>query len=64
MAQACRKECPPWCVTFDPTHVLPSAWQNVNFEAVSVNMADYLCWNLLAAGPRGRQRGRGVAVVV
>ena len=28
--------CPPWRVTFDPSHAHPSAWQEVKGEAVSV----------------------------
>ena len=62
----CRWARPPWRMTFDPSHVLPWAWQEVKGEAVSVNDADtdYRCWNLLAAGPRGRRQGRGVGVVV
>ena len=32
--------------------------------SVSVNEADYICSNLLAAGPRGWWRGRGVGVVL
>ena len=43
----------PWYVTFDPSHVLPWAWQEVEGEAVSVIEVDYHCWNLLAAGLRG-----------
>ena len=35
--------CPPWCVTFDLSHALSWAWQEVKCEAVSVNEADYLC---------------------
>ena len=64
MARACGWACPPWRVTFDPSHVLPWAWQEVEREAVSVNEVDYHCWNLLAAGPTGGRRGRGVGVVV
>ena len=44
--------------------MLSWAWQEVEGEAVSVNEVDYHCWNLLAAGPRGGRRGRGVGVVV
>ena len=53
-------------VSFDPSNVLPWAWQEVKGEAMplSVNEADYSCSNLLAAGPRGRWRGRRVGVVV
>ena len=64
MVRACRWACPPWCVTFDPSHVLRWAWQEVEGEAMSVNEVDYHCWNLLAAGPRGGRRGRGVGVAV
>ena len=59
-----RVACPSWRVTFDPPNMLPWAWQEVKGEAVLINEADYLRWNLLATGPRGRQRGRGVGVVV
>ena len=62
MVRACRWACPSWPVTFDPSHVLPWAWQEVEGEAVSVNEVDYHCWNLLAAGPRGGRRGRGGCV--
>ena len=44
--------------------MLPWTWQEVKSEAVSVDEADYRCWNLLAAGPRGIWRGRGVGVVL
>ena len=44
--------------------MLPWTWQEVKSEAVSVDEADYSCWNLLAAGPRGIWRGRGVGVVL
>ena len=51
---------PPWRVTFDPSHALPLAWQKVKREAVSITEADYLCGNLLAAGPRATTwSGRG-----
>ena len=63
MARACRWTCPPWHVTFDPSDVLLWAWQEVKIETVSVNESDYLCSNLLAAGPRGKRRGRGVGFV-
>ena len=59
-----RVACPSWRVTFDPPNMLPWAWQEVKGEAVLINEADYLRWNLLAAGPRERQRGRVVGVVV
>ena len=40
-----------WRVSLDPSHVLPWVWQEVKGEALS----DDHCWNLLAAGPRGRR---------
>ena len=40
-------------MTFDFSHVLPWAWQEVKGETGSVNEADYLCWNLLAAEEGG-----------
>ena len=45
----------PRRVSFDPSNMLPWAWQEVKGEAMplSVNEADYSCSNLLAAGPRG-----------
>ena len=49
----------PMASDLDPSHVLPWAWQQVKDEVLSVNVADYRYWNLLAAGPRGRQQGRG-----
>ena len=58
MARACNWQ---WRLTSDPSNVLPWAWQG---EAVSVNEANYRCWNLLATGPRRRRRGRGMGVVV
>ena len=56
----------PRRVSFDPSNVLPWAWQEVKDEAMplSVNEADYSCSNLRAAGLRGRWRGRRVGVVV
>ena len=54
-------------MTFDPSHVRPWAWQEINGKAESVagvNEADYLCWNLLAAGPRGRRYGCGEGEVL
>ena len=38
---------------FDFSHVLPWASQEVKGETGSVNEADYLCWNLLAAEEGG-----------
>ena len=64
MVCACMWACFTWCVTFDPSQAFPWAWEVVKGDAESVNEAEYICWNLLAAGPRVRRRGRGVCVVV
>ena len=53
MIRACRWVHPPCRVTFDPSHVLPWAWQEVKCEAVSVNEADY---QLEFAGSRGERK--------
>ena len=55
----------PWRVTFDQSHMLPWAWQEINVRSnVWQCEADYFCWNLLATGSRVRRRGRRVGVVV
>ena len=60
MERACRWACPPWCMTFDFSHVLPWAWQEVKGETGSVNEADYLCSNLLKVA--GTSSGCGECV--
>ena len=43
MVRACRWACPPWRMT-----CLFWAWKVVKSESVSVNEAEYCCWNFLA----------------
>ena len=51
MVRACRFACPPWRVTFDPSHVLPWAWQEVEGEAVRWTTTVGICWQ------QGREEG-------
>ena len=63
MSRDGRWACPPSCVTFDPSQVLPWAWQEVKGEAMAVNEADYTGVIVWTVGQEGRQPRCEVGVV-